>query len=160
MARTKVSIGGQLCGSVQSGTRNGQWYTVKCPMPIRGDKVVLETTQNTYLSISGIEVYSATLKSGTMSSSIKRNIKYTKYNNYCVSASGKDLKQTKITGKQDLNACLAACVRNNKCSAGEWYAKGWNGSKCYHINTGMGNDRAAKGASGKRWRDAACYVRG
>lgn len=69
-----------------------------------------------------------------MTSSIKRNVKYTRYNNYCVNAKGKDLTQTKINGVNDLNKCLAACVRNSNCSAGEWYAKGWNGSKCYHIN--------------------------
>jgi hypothetical protein len=123
-------------------------------MPIRGDKVILETTRNDYLSISGIEVYTATLKSGTMSSSIKKNIRYDRHNNFCVSASGKDLPQTKMNGMDDLNKCLAACARNEKCSAGEYYAKGWNGSKCYHILTGFGNDRAVKGSPGRRWRDA------
>jgi hypothetical protein len=91
LARTKVSIGGQLCGSVQSGTRNGQWYEVKCPMPIRGDKIILETVQNTYLSISGIEVYTAILKSGTMSSKITKQVNYARHNNFCVNAKGKDL---------------------------------------------------------------------
>jgi len=59
-----------------------------------------------------------------------------------------------------LNKCLAGCARNHtKCSAAEFYAKGWNGAKCYHILTGLGKDKAAKGSPGKRWRDAVCYVR-
>jgi hypothetical protein len=40
------------------GTRNGQWYTVKCSgNGVVGDRVELRTTQNTYLSISGIELW-------------------------------------------------------------------------------------------------------
>jgi hypothetical protein len=35
---------------------------VRCEKPIRGDKVILETTRNEYLSISGIEVYTASCK--------------------------------------------------------------------------------------------------
>jgi hypothetical protein len=59
-----VSIGGAECGTINTATKNGQWYTVKCARPLRGDKVTLETTQNDYLSISGIEVYTATCTSG------------------------------------------------------------------------------------------------
>lgn len=128
-------------------------------MPIRGDKIILETVQNTYLSISGIEVYTAILKSGTMSSKITKQVNYARHNNFCVNAKGKDLPQTKITGKDSLNACLGACARDKRCSAGEWYGKGWNGSKCYHILTGFGPDRAVKSSTGKRWRDAQCYTR-
>jgi hypothetical protein len=89
-----VSIGGAECGTINTATKNGQWYTVKCARPLRGDKVTLETTQNDYLSISGIEVYTATVVSGGMGSFRKtttKKINYTKYNNYCVSAAGKDL---------------------------------------------------------------------
>jgi hypothetical protein len=57
LARTKVMIGSQVCGHVQNGTRNGAWYTVKCKRPVRGDRVRLITTRNTYLSISGIQVW-------------------------------------------------------------------------------------------------------
>jgi len=67
---------------------------VKCARPLRGDKVTLETTQNDYLSINGIEVYTATVVSGGMGikrETITKKINYTKFNNYCVSASGKDL---------------------------------------------------------------------
>jgi len=56
---TKISIGGQECGTINDNTRNGQWYEVKCAKPVRGDKIILETTRRDYLSISGIEVYSA-----------------------------------------------------------------------------------------------------
>lgn len=57
LAATKVFIGTELCGSVQGGTQNGKWYEVKCSKPVRGNKVRLVTVQNTYLSISGIEVW-------------------------------------------------------------------------------------------------------
>jgi len=40
------------------GTRNGQWYTVTCAgNGVTGDRIELRTTQSTYLSISGIEVW-------------------------------------------------------------------------------------------------------
>jgi hypothetical protein len=40
------------------GTKNGQWYTVTCANGGSvGDKIELRTTQATYLSISGIEVW-------------------------------------------------------------------------------------------------------
>jgi len=93
-----------------------------------------------------------------MSSNITKNISYDRHKNFCVSASGKDLPQTKIMGNDNLNQCLGACARNPKCSAAEYYAKGWNGSKCYHILTGFGNDRATKG-SNRPWRDAQCFTR-
>lgn len=65
-----------------------------------------------------------------------------------------------MTGMDNLNACLANCARDMmKCSGVEFYEKSWNGSKCYHMLTGLGPNKAAKGASGKRWRDATCYVR-
>lgn len=128
-------------------------------MPIRGDKIILETTRDDYLSISGIEVFTARLKSGTMSSNITKNVRYDRYKNFCVNAQGKDLPQTKINGKDSLNSCLGACAKNPKCSAGEWYNKGWNGSKCYHILTGFAKDRAVKADTGKRWRDAQCFTR-
>jgi hypothetical protein len=60
LSGTKVSIGGQECGTISGTTKNGQWYEVKCSKPIRGNQIILETTRNVYLSISGIEVYSAT----------------------------------------------------------------------------------------------------
>jgi len=52
-------IDNQVCGQVPNGCRNGQWYTVKCSRPLFGGKVRLVTTQNTYLHISGIEVWTA-----------------------------------------------------------------------------------------------------
>jgi hypothetical protein len=57
--RTKVFIGNQYCGAI-SGKGNGQWYTVKCAKPVIGRKVRLVSVQNTYLSISGFEVYTGT----------------------------------------------------------------------------------------------------
>jgi hypothetical protein len=85
-------------------------------------------------------------------------VSYSKGNNYCVSASGKDLTQTRYRNV-DLNACRAACSDNAKCSAVEYYPKSWQGSRCFHILTGWGNDRAVKASPKRRWRDAECYSR-
>jgi len=97
-----------------------------------------------------------------MMKSITKNVRYDKFNNFCVSDSGKDLPQTKMNGSWDLNKCLAECARNHtKCGAAEFYEKGWGGARCYHILTGIaGSNKASKGSPGKRWRDATCYVRG
>jgi hypothetical protein len=62
LAKTDVFIGNTKCGQVQSGTSNGKWYTVTCSSPVTGDKIELKTTQNTYLSISGIEVWTGETK--------------------------------------------------------------------------------------------------
>jgi hypothetical protein len=58
LAGAEVLIGGTKCGSVEPGTKNGQWYTVRCQTDIRGDRIEIRTTRNEYLSISGIEVWS------------------------------------------------------------------------------------------------------
>jgi hypothetical protein len=77
LSGTKVSIGGQECGTISGSTKNGQWYEVKCAKPVRGNQIILETTRNVYLSISGIEVYSATCSGngcgGTTQSSMMRS---------------------------------------------------------------------------------------
>lgn len=54
LARTRVEIGGELCGTLPGKTRNNQWYTITCSKPVEGDDVKLITVQNTYLSIQGI----------------------------------------------------------------------------------------------------------
>jgi hypothetical protein len=59
LSGTKVMIDNQVCGQVENGTRNGQWYTVKCSKPMRGSTLKLVTTRSDYLSISGIQAFSA-----------------------------------------------------------------------------------------------------
>jgi hypothetical protein len=66
--QTRVLIGDQECGRVNGGS-NGAWYTVKCAKPLFGNKVRLVTVQNEYLSISGIEVWTAAAQGGSSSSS-------------------------------------------------------------------------------------------
>jgi hypothetical protein len=51
-------------------------------------------------------------------------VSYEKSNNYCVSAKGKDLKQTKFNNVE-LKECMAACTNSAKCSAVEYYPKSW-----------------------------------
>lgn len=95
-----------------------------------------------------------------MKKSITKNVRYDKFNNYCVNEQNEDIKETYIKGIKDLNQCLAACARNaTKCSAAEFYNKN---KKCYHINKGLsGRGKASKGKTGaKRYKDATCYVRG
>jgi hypothetical protein len=58
-------VGNQLCGTVQGGTKNGQWYDVTCSKPMKGRSVRLVTTQRTYLSISGFEAYTGSAGSST-----------------------------------------------------------------------------------------------
>jgi hypothetical protein len=65
LAGTKVMVDNQLCGQVPGGTKNGQWYTVKCSEPMYGGKIRLVTTQNTYLSISGFEAWTGAGGSST-----------------------------------------------------------------------------------------------
>ena len=59
LAGTKVFIGNTYCGVIQQGTQNGKWYEAKCNVRVTGNQVKLVTQQNEYLSISGIEVYTA-----------------------------------------------------------------------------------------------------
>jgi hypothetical protein len=54
-----VMIDNDECGRVPMGTKNGKWYTVKCSRPLQGKNLRLITTRNEYLSISGIQAYSA-----------------------------------------------------------------------------------------------------
>jgi hypothetical protein len=82
-------------------------------MPLRGDKIQLETTRAEYLSITRIEVYTATLSGGSMTKKITKNIGFDKYNDICVNSAGKDIDkgQTLIKGDIKLNDCLARCAR-------------------------------------------------
>jgi hypothetical protein len=57
LADSEVFIGGESCGKVEKGTKNGQWYTVKCQNDLKGNQITIKTTRNDYLSISGIEVW-------------------------------------------------------------------------------------------------------
>lgn len=100
-----------------------------------------------------------------MKSSITKNVRYDKFNNFCVNSKNKDIQETPMKdGPQDLNTCLMKCAMNhegnNACSAVEYYEKGRNGIKCYLVNQGMSDaKKAAKGSPKKRYLDATCYVR-
>merc|ERR550514_2594173 len=99
-----------------------------------------------------------------MRKTITKNVRYDKFNNFCVNSAGKDLTVTPLKDPkfQNLNACLAECARNaEKCSAVEFYEKGRDGVKCHQVLQGLSKDlKAAKGSSAKRFKDATCYVRG
>jgi hypothetical protein len=60
-------------------------------MPLRGEKISLETTRADYLAITRIEVYTATMSGGSMTKTITRNVRYDKFNNFCVNDKGKDV---------------------------------------------------------------------
>jgi hypothetical protein len=85
-------------------------------------------------------------------------VSYTKSTNHCISAKGKDLPQTRFNNVE-LKDCMEACSNSAKCSGVEYYPKSWQGTRCFHINTGFMDDRAVKGSPNRRWRDAECYAR-
>jgi hypothetical protein len=53
------------------GTRNGQWYNVKCSKPLFGQKIRLVTIQSTYLSISGFEAWTAAAPTTTTTEEVE-----------------------------------------------------------------------------------------
>jgi len=55
LAKTKVMVSGQLCGTLPDVTADGEWFEVKCNLI--GNEILLVTVQNTSLSISGIQAY-------------------------------------------------------------------------------------------------------
>jgi len=74
---TKVTIGGELCGTVPR-TGNGQWVEVKCSEPQFGGEVQLTTSGNTWLQINAVEVYGWSVsqtKKTTSTGSGKYNVK-------------------------------------------------------------------------------------
>jgi len=62
LAKTKVFIDNQYCGSLPDKTANNKWFEVKCAKPLRGKSAKLVTVQNTFLSIQGFEAYTTTKK--------------------------------------------------------------------------------------------------
>lgn len=52
------------------------------------------------------------------------HLTFEKHLNYCVTASGKDLQQTKHKNV-DLNECMGECTKRATCSAIEWYPNSW-----------------------------------
>ena len=62
LAGTKVFIGNTQCGVIENGTKNGQWYQVRCN--VKGSFVKLVTSRNEFLSISGIKVYTTDRRGG------------------------------------------------------------------------------------------------
>lgn len=85
-------------------------------------------------------------------------VSYKKHLNHCASASNKDIQEAKFKNVE-LKDCMEACTSNPKCSAVEWYEKGWQGTRCYHVNQGWLDQRATKAMPKRRWRDAECYTR-
>jgi hypothetical protein len=56
IAGTKVTISGQLCGTLPS-LGNGAWYTLTCSKPLVGTEIQLTTTRADYLQINAVEPY-------------------------------------------------------------------------------------------------------
>jgi hypothetical protein len=85
-----------------------------------------------------------------MRKTITKNVKLTKYGNFCATADNKKIKNYtpyKASGK-DLNKCLAACARlGNECMAVEFYPSQPNG--CFHILASKNKGVPAKGMPGK-----------
>lgn len=62
-------------------------------------------------------------------------VSYEKTGNHCANAKGKDLPETRYKNVE-LKECMDACTNGAKCSAVEYYPKGWQGTRCFHINKG------------------------
>lgn len=96
-----------------------------------------------------------------MSKSITKNVSYTRYTTLCATSKGKRPSNIEAQKTDNKNACLAGCARSApKCSAVEYVSNGAKGKKCFHINTGMGGNKASKGFADGKKSNAECYVRG
>ena len=79
------------------------------------------------------------------------------YDNYCVKATGGDAPQTAWSaGHGDFETCKSECIAKADCSAFEWYASGWEGSRCHLL---LGEPKSTRGHDGARWQDATCHIR-
>jgi hypothetical protein len=57
LAGTIVTVNGVRCGTVQANTAKNTWYWVTCGSPLLGNEVKLESALETYIQLSGIQVY-------------------------------------------------------------------------------------------------------
>jgi hypothetical protein len=97
------------------GTKNGQWYTVTCAgNGVTGDKIELRTTQSTYLSISGIEVWT-----GAPGSSSSNKTCYS-YKHILGCVSGENIKKYKSKTKDE---CAKICDETSGCLGFEYFVK-------------------------------------
>lgn len=125
-------VGTAVCGQVPSGTKNGEWYEVRCTKPLRGNRIRLETTQNTYLSIAGIEVWTASVTTTTTTTHVTEGSGYKSLVGEQPQGCYKD------AGKRDLENDLRTDVPR-KCfelaiSAGYKYAGLQYGGQCWAGN--------------------------
>lgn len=131
---TEVFVGGEKCGQVQGGTKNGQWYEVKCSKPLFGQKIKIVTTQKTYLSISGFEAYT-----GSAGGSTKTKVMPLRKTRDIVSSSSGSGSynvpaNTKV-GFNNSSAKQSTNYGNNSYPATNAWS---NGSKFTHTNKGVG----------------------
>ena len=76
-----------------------------------------------------------------------------------MTSSNKDVDNTPAQDKA-LIACKSECMANPKCSAVEWYEKGYGENECSLIlSDANANNIATKGASGSRWKDGVCFIK-
>jgi hypothetical protein len=122
LAGTKVMVDNQLCGQVPGGTRNGQWYTVKCSKPMYGGKIRLVTTQRTYLSISGFEAWTGSAGSSTTTTT-------------STGGSSVNIRLEKNKGMVRGTAKQSTNYGNNSYPASNAWS---NGPKFTHTNAGVG----------------------
>ncbi|CAJ1414630.1 unnamed protein product [Effrenium voratum] len=80
---------------------------------------------------------------------------YRSYPNYCVYSNGKNAQQDRGRVTSNVGACETTCDRTAGCTGYEWFAKGYKKNNCYLFI----NKPVAMGKSGKRFRDAECFVK-
>ena len=85
------------------------------------------------------------------------SLRWKSYPKQCVTSNNVDTDETKHSdGDDGVNVCRSECESNEKCSAIEWFQNKWNGVRCYLI---LDDNRATKGSSNPRWKDATCYIK-
>ena len=61
-----MTIGGKFCGSYPNKMKGGNnWIEVKCKNPVSGKSIKIETTKNTNMCMSNIEIFGLTATATT-----------------------------------------------------------------------------------------------
>ena len=115
-------IGDKECGKVPDVTEQNKWYDVKCAQPISGGYVELKTNKNTYLNISGIEVFTGVAEApADAKAPADAGKKCHRYSNTGGCTNGHNLK--KVRGVT-LQQCQSLCDEmGDKCRGFEYFVK-------------------------------------
>ena len=121
-----------------------------------GDTEMIGTSETTMLASTVAKAVRRTMLAPAPRACIAQGV-WKQYNNYCVSADGADAFETNTgAGDADRSTCQQLCEARDDCSAFEWYANAWHGTKCKLL---LGGSPSVGGMCGNRWQDAECHVK-